>query len=356
MSVLAFPRIYFNGTMQWNVNTTNNNDYVPTYDGTNAALDWDYLATMDPPITPENFATAFRPWVILPNNDSCPAPPTDPPTLPNQDNCNDDLTCHMSSRWNYYGNQGTSFVQYGNFKTLTTGGVLANGQPAAAGDAILNQPLAMSGRLVDINPASPFCSQIYFSSFNAGNTQTFIGGPQYQRMYSRSFLAPRNIASDLIIAGAIGVIFQTTIPASSVTSGNGGNSPLLAALLEAIQAQGASGLMIRFSAYNTLYYQNGVFNGTAQQPKNCDELTQMYQNGEVFTNPAYSSIVGAIGVWNDGELATAPGGRMIAPIATVTPVTTRLTRHTAGCGGADEGQGVRPRQSPIPGRARRRRG
>lgn len=329
MSVLSFPRIYFNGYMQWNVNTTNNNDYVPTYDATNAALDWDYLATMDPPITTGNFATMFRPWVILPNNDACPAPPTDPPTPPNQDNCNDDLTCHMSSRWNYYGNQGASFVQYQDFVTVTTGGVLPNGQPAAAGDAILNQPLSISGRLVDINPSSPFCSQIYFSTFNAGSTETYIGGPQYQRMYSRSFFVPRNIASDLIIAGAIGTIFQTTIPASTVTSGNGGNSALLAALLAAMQAAGAEGIMIRFAAYNTLYYQNGIFNGTKQQPHTCDELTKMYQNKEVFTNPAYSAVTGAIGVWNSGELATAPGGRMLVANATVTPVSTTATAAAA---------------------------
>lgn len=326
MSVLAFPRLHFNGTMQWNVDTTNNNDYVPVYDAADAALDWAYLATMEPPITPSNFQEAFRPWVIKPTSDACPP---SQPGQPNQDNCNDDPTCHMASRWNYFGNQGCSFVQYQNHVTVTTGGALSYDEPAASDDPILNQPVTISGRLVDINPISPFCSQIYFNSINAGNSQTFIGGPQYQRMYSRSFLAPRNIASDLIIAGAVGTIFQTTIPTASVTSGNGGNSPLLTALLQAIQAQGAAGLMIRMSAYNTLYYQNGIFNGTTQQPRTCDELTQMYQNGEVFTNPAYSRIVGVIGVWNEGELSTAPGGRMLVPNATVAPPSSTAAKTAA---------------------------
>lgn len=317
MSVLSFPRIYFNGYMQWNVDTTNNNDYVPVYDAADAALDWAYLATMEPPITPSNFQEAFRPWVVKPTGDSCP--PTPPPAV-NQDNCNDDPTCHMASRWNYFGNQGASFVQYQDYVTVTTGGALAHGQPAASDDPILNQPLKINGRLVDINPVSPFCSQIYFSTVNAGSSTTYIGGPQYQRMYSRSFLAPRNIASDLIIAGAVGTVFQTTIPTSTVTSGNAGDSPLLAALLQALQAPGAAGLMLRFSAYNTLYYQNGILNGTTQQPRTCDELTQMYQSGQVFTNPAYSRLVGVIGVWNEGELSTAPGGRMLVPNAVATPV------------------------------------
>lgn len=317
MSVLSFPRIYFNGYMQWNVDTTNNNDYVPVYDAADAALDWTYLATMEPPITPSSFQEAFRPWVVKPTGDSCPPSPL--PAV-NPDNCNDDPTCHMASRWNYFGNQGASFVQYQNYVTVTTGGALAHGQPAASDDPILNQPLTIKGRLVDINPISPFCSQIYFSTVNAGSSTTFIGGPQYQRMYSRSFLAPRNIASDLIIAGAVGTVFQTTIPTATVTSGNAGNSALLAALLQALQAPGAAGLMLRLSAYNTLYYQNGILNGTTQQPRTCDELTQMYQNGEVFTNPAYSRLVGVIGVWNEGELATAPGGRMLVPNALAIPV------------------------------------
>jgi hypothetical protein len=317
MSVLSFPRIYFNGYMQWNVDTTNNNDYVPVYDAADAALDWAYLATMEPPITPSNFQEAFRPWVVKPTGDSCP-PSQLPP--PNQDNCNDDPTCHMASRWNYFGNQGCSFVQYQNYVTATTGGALAYGQPAASDDPLVNQPVTISGRLVDINPVSPFCSQIYFNSLNAGGPQTYIGGPQFQRMYSRSFLAPRNIASDLIIAGAVGTIFQTTIPTSSVAWANGGNSELLAALLKALQDQGAAGLMIRLSAYNTLYYQNGIFNGTTQQPRTCDELTQMYQSGQVFANPAYSRIAGVIGVWNEGELSTAPGGRMLVPSATANPI------------------------------------
>lgn len=329
MSVLSFPRLYFNGYMQWNVDTTNNNDYVPLYDAADAALDWAYLATMEPPITPANFQEAFRPWVVKPTGDSCP--PSPPPAV-NQDNCNDDPTCHMASRWNYYGNQGCSFVQYQNQVTVTAGGALACGKPAASDDPILNQPLAISGRLVDINPVSPFCSQIYFNSFKAGSSTTFVGGPQYQRMYSRSFLAPRNIASDLIIAGAVGTVFQTTAPAASVTSGNAGNSALLAALLQALQAPGAAGLMLRFSAYNTLYYQNGIFNGTTQQPRSCDELTQMYQNGEVFTNPAYSRIVGVLGVWNDGELATAPGGRMLVANAAAAPLA----------------PGVQPAQAAVP--------
>jgi hypothetical protein len=329
MSVLSFPRLYFHGFMEWDVNTANNNDYLPTYDGADAALDWSFLARQNPPITQENFRDTFRPWVIRPAGDSCP--PSDPGS-PTPDNCSDSATCHMASRWNYYGGNGCSFVQYekGGKVTRTTGGDLGYGRPAAASDPILGQPIAMAGntfggrkspaRLVDINPASPFCSQIYLAGFQAGNGGTSIGGPPVERMTSRSFFVPRNISSDLIIAGAIGVLFQTTIPKSAIQFGNAGNSPLLAALYEAVQAAGAAGLMLRFSAYDTLYYQNGIFNDQPYQPRTCDELTVLYQEGKVFLNPAYSSVTGVIGVWNEGELATAPGGHLLVPNALVQPI------------------------------------
>lgn len=332
MSVLSFPRIYFSGFMEWNQNTSNNNDYVPTYDPANAALTWDFLAQQQPPITRENFRETFRPWVIKPLADVVAGGPSD--------NCNTctnpggtaNPNCHMPSRWNYYGDNGCSFVQYqeGSKLTLATGGDLAYNTPAASGDPILQKPLLLAGntfggrgssaRLIDINPISPFCSQIYFASFKVGDAQTYVGGPAYHRMFSRSFFVPRNISEDLIIAGAIGVIFQTTIPGSTLQSGNSEGSPLLAALLEAMQAPGAAGLMLRFATYNTVYYQNGVYNNTQEQPRTCEDLTKLYSEGKVFLNPAYSPVAGAIGVWNQGELSTAPGGRMLVPRATVTPV------------------------------------
>ncbi|HKI06036.1 MAG TPA: hypothetical protein VKK31_28920 [Thermoanaerobaculia bacterium] len=325
MSVLSFPRIYFQGFVEWNPNTTNNNDYVPAYDIADAVLDWDFLGQQSPPVTQQNFRETFKPWVIKPLADTCPDPNGGP-----SDSCNNNPTVHMPSRWNYYGDNGCSFVQYQQNVTLTVGGDLAYGQPAATSDPILQKPVSLIGntfggrsspaRLIDINPASPFCSQIYLASLQAGDAQTFVGGPPAQRMFSRSFFVPRNISSDLIIAGAIGVIFQTTVPLESIQSGNGGSSPLLSALLEAMQAQGAAGLMLRFATYNTVYYQNGIYNDTPEQPRTCNEIYQLYQQGKVFSNPAYSRTTGTLGLWNQGELATAPGGHMLIPNATVTPV------------------------------------
>jgi len=325
MSVLSFPRIYFQGYMEWDVCTSNNNDYLPVYDAANAALDWQFLGLLQPPITPDNFRDTFRPWAIQPYADSCPIS-----TEGSSDSCGSNPTTHMPSRWNFYGSQACSLIQHAgnNALSVATGGDLGYGQPADESDPILKQPVSIIGntiggrvsaaRLIDINPASPFCSQIYLSSFNVGNSQTALGGAVSQRMYSRSFFVPRNISSDLMIAGPIGVIFQTTIPAAALQTA--GSSPLVTALVDAARATGAAGLMLRFATYNTVYYQNGIFNDIAEQPRTCADLTALYKQGKVFINPAYSRVVGVLGVWNQGELATVPGGHTLMPNAALPPI------------------------------------
>jgi hypothetical protein len=330
MSVLSFPRLYFQGYMQWDVCTSNNNDYVPVYDAANAELDWAFLGQLTPPINPDNFRDNFREWAIKPYGDSCPDS-----TEGASDSCGGNPSSHMPSRWNFYGGMGCSFIQHpaNNAVSQASGGDVAYNQPAAPGDPILRKPVEISGntiggrsspaRLIDINPASPFCSQIYLSSFKVGDAQTFLGGTVSKRMYSRSFFVPRNISSDLIIAGAIGAIFQTTIPTAAMQSGGG--SLLVNALANAARAKGAAGLMLRFATYNTVYYKNGIFNDIAERPRNCEELTALYQAKKVFINPAYSRVVGVLGVWNQGELATAPGGHMLVPNMALAPVSTAST-------------------------------
>src|SRR5215831_9523629 len=275
MSVLSFPRIYFNGYMAWDPPTANNNDYMPVYDGPGAGLDWSFLATQG--ITPDNFSTAFRQWMMKAHSDTCPPPPAQQQPATN-DTCTDCGTppgkdvCHMGSRWDYYGSGGCWFVDYpqGRKTSVTNAGAIAYGKPSSPGDAILGKPIQILGntfggrtspsRLIDVNPESPWSSQDFFATFGAGDDQTFIKGPQSTRMSSRLFFVPRNISSDLIIAGAIGVLFQTTIPFDQLSIGGASNSPLLAALVNEMQKPSAQGLMIRFSAFNTLYYQNGIYN------------------------------------------------------------------------------------------------
>lgn len=323
MSVLSFPRVYFKGFMSWDPCTFNNNDWqeFPTYDGVNAALNWPFLATQG--ITPENFYTTFRPWAIKLQPDS-----VDNPT-----------GVRVPAEWNMFGTHGVSFVQYNDFTTTITGGALGYNNPVTS-DPLLGGPVAINGdggsgpgRLVDTNPASFWSSQIYFGQLSFGNASCMISGPRNFRMHSRWLDLNRIYSTDQELtqpAAGVGCCFQTCIPFDQVTwPSPSANSPLASTLQQA--AAQAQGIMVRFTAYVNLYFRNGIFNGTAQQPSNYTELaavldaawTEWNTTGKTdlfFSNPCYSHVVGTLGVWNAGEAASVPVGRYLAANSKVAAV------------------------------------
>jgi hypothetical protein len=328
MSVLSFPRIYFKGFMEWDPCTFNNNDWsaFQTYNATGAALNWSYLYQLQPPITQANLASTFRPWAISLQDDDSDSPSGK----------------RVPAEWNMFGTHGVRFVQYEDKTTIITGGLVGYNQPAT-NDPIIGGPVVIHGdiggqgqnpgRLVDTNPVSPWSSQIYFGQLVFGSGTAAFSGPRAYRMHSR-WLNPFRIysqASSLTApASSIGVCFQTCIPFGEMTWPAAGASPLVATLQQAASQPGALGVMVRFTAYVNLYFMNGILNGIGAQPRDYPSLAtalaaaweawnQSGDTSKFFSNPCYSHVVGTIGVWNDGELASVPGGRWLAPATPVSP-------------------------------------
>jgi len=324
MSVLSFPRIYFKGYMEWDPCTFNNNDFqiFPTYDPVNVALTWPFLATQG--ITRDNFIAAFRPWAIALQDDT-----TDSPSGK-----------RIPCEWNMFGTHGVSFVQYNDYTTTIVGADLGYGN-AVTSDPIFGGPVSITGaggngpgRLVATNPASPWSRQIYFGQLGFGSGGSAFSGPRAFRMYSR-WLNPSRIYNPTPMltapASRIGVCFQTCIPSGQVAWPAAGASPVVDKLKHAASQPGARGIMVRFSAYVNLYFMNGILNDEKAQPRTYEDLAAALTaawaawnaNGDTsqfFSNPCYSHVVGAVGVWNDGELATVPGGRCLAPDQPVAPI------------------------------------
>jgi len=92
---------------------------------------------------------------------------------------------------------------------------------------------------------------------------------------------------------------------------------MLQALQKAANASGNNGLVMIFAAYRTLYYQKATWN--AARIQNGADLSAAYQAGFTGGNPAESMIAGTIGVWKNGELASAPIARVLAPATAVLP-------------------------------------
>jgi len=78
-------------------------------------------------------------------------------------------------------------------------------------------------------------------------------------------------------------------------------------------------------------FNNGIYNNISQQPRNYKELAadlaevwaawrKSADPSQFFSQPCYSHVVGTVGVWNKGELASVPGGRYLVPASPVAPV------------------------------------
>src|ERR1043165_6374846 len=307
MSVLSYPRIYFQGFMCWDPPTGNNNDQFPTYAYDKAALNWGYLKQFG--IDQSNFRTTFQKWVTseLQYINSKGKPAFSPP-----------------GEWNFFGTNACYFVQYQDRKSLITGGATAYKTPAA-NDPLFGLPIELIGdlfgspeaarpcRLVDNNPASSYSSQIYFNSMRFRHGQIGISGPCYRRMHSRFIGTLRN--PNLPSAGHVSVTWQTCFPKDGLVI-NAGKSTLLQTLQNMVDSGQAKGVMVRFDTYLNLYYQNGYFNGAPKMPQNLADTPDMYKKafltGNQFTNPCYSRVLGIIGPWYEDELVSVPEGRFLA--------------------------------------------
>jgi hypothetical protein len=323
MSVLSFPRIFFQGFMCWDIPTGNNNDQFPTYAYDKAELNWGYLKQFG--ITPSNFRTTFLPWCTseqkYPNGVSPPG------------------------EWNFFGTNGCYFVQYENVadgivrKSRITGGASAYKTPVSQ-DTLFGKPIALIGdmfgspenprpaRLVDNNPASSYSSQIYFNSMSFGDAQTGFSGPCYRRMHSRFIGTLRN--PNLPSAGHVSVTWQTCFPKDGLVI-NAGASTLLLNLQKMIASGQAKGIMVRFNTYLNLYFQNGYFNGSPKKPHVLADQPAIYKEGlatgNQLVNPCYSRVLGVIGPWYDDELVSVPEGRFLATSGAPLPLKSSAAAH-----------------------------
>lgn len=279
MSVLSFPRLYFQGYLSWDPNVTNNSSDI-----------WDPVdvnVVLPTGVQPDT----YQQYVI--NNAA------------------------SLGDWNVYGSHACDFVQYQSFTSTITGG--STGSGTITTDPVIGQPLSMAGRLVDLDPRAVDTSQYFFDEFiigGGGVGNPLVSAPCAQRMHSRWINFSRNLNTGndprIQIAGIAAVVWQTTFPTASLHLASA-SSPLLQAFVSGMKKPGVSGMMVRFVVYRTLYFQNGVFNDISPAPQNMNDLQTLYRQGQMFSNPAYSVVTGSVGLWMEHEVPSVPGGRYLVP-------------------------------------------
>ena len=267
MSVLSFPRLHLRGGMSWDPIVSNNDPAV--YDGVAARAR----------LAPGERVSCFR----------------------------ERMTASTVERgdWNYFGTHVCALED-----AHVSGGSLA---PTDAGDlsddGLRDAPVGLVGKLVDIDPTG-VCSQLFFDELTVGIPgRPHLRARPRRRMSSRWLNFGRNL-DRLPIAGRASAAWQTVFPAADVEFRRTGESPLLAGLAAALDEPHARGLVVRLSTYRTLYFQNGVLNDL-EPAADLGELQRLHERGLPVSNPAYSLVVGTLGVWFDGESESVPDGRRL---------------------------------------------
>lgn len=268
MSVLSFPRLYFQGTASWDPIVSNN---VPAvYDGTTAQ------AVLAPGETVDDFRRRLISTTV------------------------------ERGDWNYFGTHRCLLEH-----ARVTGGC---SEPRAAAtqaddqhDPLVGASVELAGKLVDIDPAGA-CSQIFFDELTIGFPgNAHIRARPRRRMSSRWLNFGRNLTR-LPIAGSAAAVWQTVFPTADVDIIRAAGSPILSKFAEALHDGSASGLTVRLATYRTQYFQNGILN-SLEPAATLEALQVLHEQGKPVSNPAYSLVVGSVGLWFDGDSESVPGGR-----------------------------------------------
>ncbi|MGC5704090.1 hypothetical protein J4P02_28200 [Pseudomonas sp. NFXW11] len=323
MSVLNFPRIYFNGHMFWNPPTANNNDVLPLYDAVKMQMNWPFLSHYD--INDRNAPSLLMPWTIA------PLPFENLPDYVKQvpGNGNPDNYPMIPAEWDLFGDNACGTVDYKQTRSVIIGGEL-QANSYVDSDALINQGYQLLGnpfgstaptpaRFVDISPWQNTFTALYFDKMVMGDTHCGLELKRQYRMLDRFLNFNWGAFGGL---NYVTTTWQTCFPKDNL-KWYLGDSQLLKILHDEMTKQNAKGLMFRFSTYLTFYDKNGVFNDyppvntRSNTPEALAALQKMYQQGldnvaDIFYNPAYSRTAGTLGLWFDNEYPTAPAGQRLA--------------------------------------------
>ncbi len=321
----------------------NNNDQWPTYNVADAELNWDFLAAQDEPVTPANVSTHFAEWARTPQQF------TDPGGV---------KWCQPPGEWNYYGgnswwlhtdDQPTTItgVQYdiGGEVHHDSDDVLMGAVLDMVGDAYPGSDFPTAPRMLDINPDATWNTSFLARGLQVGTKtapQRLIRGTVVPGTWMSSrwlhFGRNLNLSGKVWNAGVGGSVQQTCLPKESLHLAVDQGSRALDKLAAALQWDDVRGLMVRFTAYLTLYFTGPDFDDlkNATLTERYARLAALWKKqiatGEMpLQNPAVSRIVGSIGLWSGNEHITVPGGRYLAPATPTTISVAKTKKVWLGC-------------------------
>src|SRR5215472_3439774 len=296
MSILSLPRIHFQGATDWSPSTANNHNDV--YD----------VATVAPVLQKGVTYANFLQWLKTLNPGSSGA------------------DVEVWGSWNVFGDHAVRFTN------AAISGIQLSSAAGASGDPLQGCAINICGlrwtggpgpaRLVMTDPLSygENTSQIFYRSLVVGNPTLGGGDPPVGfsaqgvgPMFSKWGYPNRNlgIGSNLVFEGGRSCCWWAGLPNANIQWFGLDQSPALAALKSAAEANGNQGLLIRFASYFTQYYVAASWNGNPI--RSGSDLVKAHKEGFTGDNPSRSMMLGSIGIWEPGELSSAPTDLPLTP-------------------------------------------
>ncbi|HWQ12916.1 MAG TPA: hypothetical protein VNL77_08950 [Roseiflexaceae bacterium] len=294
MNYLALPRVAFAGTdAMANPSTANNNNTMNLVD--HAYVRLRNPKQLDPP--------AYRAWLMSPITLTILPTPDQPGAT----------FASLMGLWNYFGDHAVSFGS-----AATTSITLADGRallPHESADPLLGAAVSLSARIVDLDPADNYCTQIIAGAFRVFGQDT-AGRPVTLLHGERPTVACSRWLSDSRPFGA--GMFQCVIPNERLEFDESGRSPALDALRAAAHA--GAGIALRYCFY-TMRTRPGMTPAF---------LAEQFAQGVPLANPKYGMLAGSFGPWDGAGLRSAPVGRVLyrpsSPLCAPAPGATEAPR------------------------------
>jgi hypothetical protein len=270
VSQLVRPRIHFGGSFQTNPGTGNNDDVLDR----TGVVDTTSV-TVHPP---EGMADEdFRRWMEGRTSTADPGRPG-----------------RLRAGWNYYGNNRCDFVDVAvTAVEPSDGSLVADAQADPLVGAQVTFGLAV---MVDLDPKGFANTQIFADSLEVTLQDGSRFGGERAWFHSRWLNRNRNLGVPGF--GGASAVFHGSIPDAALDWETGG-SPALERFRQDVERGG--GLTVRFCLY-------------LLTPRLGEEaLAEQYRAGKQVANPAVGRVVGTLGVWRSGELASVALGRLLVP-------------------------------------------
>lgn len=301
MSQFDFPRINFNGLIEVNVGTGNNDDYSDHAFPDNSPQAGQLLRLADSVnVQPETFGMTDAEWLVWAQK--------------SQDFVSIKTGAASSvipAEWNFYGDMGLTMMDTtvtsvelseGNIATtkaensLITADVSYNNRPDETGRS--------TGLICDVNPEAVPSSQMIADSFMiAQNDESILSGTP-SKASTRWINFQRNVS--IGASGGASASFFHTIDLADLQG-----QPILDTFTQnGVDTENLAGAMVRYNLYRSMQKIN-AFDYSEQTLKDIEKIY-----AEKGLNPAYIQIQGTVTPWYKGELKSVTMSRQINPTGT----------------------------------------